>query len=335
MVGIPKAQGSDNRPLEERVQALEKLLHTHLGSAGSLPTAQVPHPIPATHVHSQYLAIADIDDTPVDGVVNAPISSNWAFDHVAAADPHTGYATDGDLTTHAGAADPHTVYLKETDFDDINFLVGTATGHTGAEIVVGTTPGGELGGTWAAPTVDATHSGSAHNLIMISGSASVAQQNATTKTSLKSGGITIPANTLGTTKKFIYELTGAVQNNGTRTLQWYIDWNGANVIDDTILLANSANYRYWTLRIEVFSTTAADATRIIASWMFSSSALPTGVAGTTFGDLDGTDVYRRTIGHASTTGTTSDRVVEVFTNWVTSAASADFYSFSHHGYYIG
>jgi hypothetical protein len=29
--------------------------------------------------------------------------------------------------------------------------------------VVGTTPGGELGGTWASPTVDATHSGSAHH----------------------------------------------------------------------------------------------------------------------------------------------------------------------------
>ena len=52
---------------------------------------------------------------------------------------------------------PHTGYLKESDFDDVDFLVGTATGHTGAEIVVGTTPGGELGGTWASPTVDATH----------------------------------------------------------------------------------------------------------------------------------------------------------------------------------
>ena len=28
--------------------------------------------------------------------------------------------------------------------------------------MVGTTPGGELGGTWVSPTVDATHSGSAH-----------------------------------------------------------------------------------------------------------------------------------------------------------------------------
>lgn len=65
--------------------------------------------------------------------------------------------------THAAAADPHTGYLKESDFDDIDFLVGTATGFTAAEIVVGTAPGGELGGTWASPTVDATHSGSAHH----------------------------------------------------------------------------------------------------------------------------------------------------------------------------
>ena len=44
-----------------------------------------------------------------------------------------------------------------------DYLVGTANGSLSAEIVVGTTPGGELGGTWASPTVDATHSGSAHH----------------------------------------------------------------------------------------------------------------------------------------------------------------------------
>ena len=43
-----------------------------------------------------------------------------------------------------------------------DYLVGTAQAGLSAEIVVGTTPGGELGGTWASPTVDATHSGSAH-----------------------------------------------------------------------------------------------------------------------------------------------------------------------------
>src|SRR3989304_468533 len=46
---------------------------------------------------------------------------------------------------------------------DADYLVGTANASLSAEIVVGTTPGGELGGTWAAPTVDATHSGSAHH----------------------------------------------------------------------------------------------------------------------------------------------------------------------------
>ena len=36
----------------------------------------------------------------------------------------------------------------------LDYLVGTATGSLSAEIAVGTTPGGELGGTWASPTID-------------------------------------------------------------------------------------------------------------------------------------------------------------------------------------
>lgn len=48
------------------------------------------------------------------------------------------------------------------DLTAVDFLVGTATGLLSGEIVAGTAPGGELGGTWASPTVDATHSGSAH-----------------------------------------------------------------------------------------------------------------------------------------------------------------------------
>jgi len=35
-----------------------------------------------------------------------------------------------------------------------DYLVGTANGSLSAEIVVGTTPGGELGGTWGSPIVD-------------------------------------------------------------------------------------------------------------------------------------------------------------------------------------
>ncbi len=44
-----------------------------------------------------------------------------------------------------------------------DYLVGTADATLTNEIIVGTSPGGELGGSWASPTVDATHSGSAHH----------------------------------------------------------------------------------------------------------------------------------------------------------------------------
>lgn len=87
-------------------------------------------------------------------------------DHVAAADPHTGYVRENDanwtdltdggqtaLHTHAGGTGAPTT---------VDYLVGTASADLSAEIVVGTSPGGELGGTWASPTVDATHSGSSH-----------------------------------------------------------------------------------------------------------------------------------------------------------------------------
>lgn len=43
-----------------------------------------------------------------------------------------------------------------------DYLIGTADPDLPNAIVVGTTPGGELGGTWPSPTVDTTHSGSSH-----------------------------------------------------------------------------------------------------------------------------------------------------------------------------
>ena len=57
---------------------------------------------------------------------------------------------------------------------DADYLVGTANGDLSGEIVVGTTPGGELGGTWAAPTVDATHSGSSHAAVQAAAEATAA-----------------------------------------------------------------------------------------------------------------------------------------------------------------
>lgn len=48
------------------------------------------------------------------------------------------------------------------DLSAIPFLVTTAQAGLSAEVVVGEAPGGELGGTWPSPTVDASHSGSTH-----------------------------------------------------------------------------------------------------------------------------------------------------------------------------
>ena len=67
-------------------------------------------------------------------------------------DSGTDYDTSWQDSAGGGGGAPTTV----------DYLVGTADATLSAEIVVGTSPGGELGGTWASPTVDATHSGSSH-----------------------------------------------------------------------------------------------------------------------------------------------------------------------------
>lgn len=48
---------------------------------------------------------------------------------------------------------------------DSTYLVATADATLSNEVVVGATPGGELGGTWAAPTVDDLHAGVAHSVM--------------------------------------------------------------------------------------------------------------------------------------------------------------------------
>jgi len=75
--------------------------------------------------HPQYVLHTEVDDVPVNGATTDPISSNWAFDHLAAADPHPGYLTAAEgaaafdplgaavavIAAHEGASDPHPQYI--------------------------------------------------------------------------------------------------------------------------------------------------------------------------------------------------------------------------------
>lgn len=100
-----------------------------------------------------------------------------AHRHAREAAPTTDWGETGDITTAAYSDAPAAGTLDEVARADhrhgmpgagagapadATYLVKTANAGLTAEEAVGETPGGELGGTWGAPTVDATHSGSAH-----------------------------------------------------------------------------------------------------------------------------------------------------------------------------
>jgi len=57
---------------------------------------------------------------------------------------------------------------------DAAYLVTTSDPDLTSEVVVGATPGGELGGTWASPTVDTTHAGSSHAAVQAAAEATAA-----------------------------------------------------------------------------------------------------------------------------------------------------------------
>jgi len=87
--------------------------------------------------------------------------------------------TDGQVLTKQSGADFDADWEDPTGGGggapvDAGYLVTTADPTLSAEVVVGATPGGELGGTWAAPTVDATHSGSSHASVQSAAEATAA-----------------------------------------------------------------------------------------------------------------------------------------------------------------
>lgn len=98
--------------------------------------------------------------------VTYPAAVQWPDDDGLAGGPAPSLHTDEDaqdvviLTTVDAGVTWGGTYDDASPLAD--YLVGAAHPGLPNAIAVGTTPGGELGGTWASPTVDATHSGSSH-----------------------------------------------------------------------------------------------------------------------------------------------------------------------------
>jgi hypothetical protein len=64
-------------------------------------TALAPGDIGAEVADGTILKEADVDDVPVDSVTTAPVSSNWAYDHANASNPHS-ITADGILPSQTG-----------------------------------------------------------------------------------------------------------------------------------------------------------------------------------------------------------------------------------------
>ena len=131
-----------------------------LGGTWASPTVDASHS-GSTHAATQAaaeataaaaLATHEADTTSVHGISDTSTLYRSGGTDVAVADGGTGASTAATARANLGAAPAAGTYL-----------VTTADSELSNEVAVGTTPGGELGGTWASPTVDATHSGSAHH----------------------------------------------------------------------------------------------------------------------------------------------------------------------------
>ncbi len=81
--------GSNNLTLTDAVSGTKTLAQLVAGSHTQNTDTDLDATFEATFVKH-----VDVDDTPVDGVTTDPVSSNWAYDHVAAADPHAGYVLE-------------------------------------------------------------------------------------------------------------------------------------------------------------------------------------------------------------------------------------------------
>ena len=114
--------------------------HNH---SGTYATAEHNHSGTYEPADATILKQADVDDTPVNGVTTAPVSSNWAFDHAALATAH-GISTFGaSLVDDANAATARTTLGLGTAATAATGDFATAAQGTLAASAL--QPGGALG----------------------------------------------------------------------------------------------------------------------------------------------------------------------------------------------
>jgi hypothetical protein len=151
------------------------------GPAGGVLAGTYPDPSFAADMATQAELDAHITDATA-----AHAGTAISFTPAGTIASTTVQAAIEEVATEAAAAGAPTT---------ADYLVGTAQGGLSAEIVVGTSPGGELGGTWPSPTVDATHSGSSHAAVQAAAEATAASALATHEADTTSiHGITDTAN---------------------------------------------------------------------------------------------------------------------------------------------
>jgi hypothetical protein len=140
----------------------------HASTIVSMQTTSVAYGIRATGAHYLDVFLYDAEHvaSPAWAVTTYDLddASNYLRGHIRWLNVLAGFGVDHVFNVNGAANMSHVEVgaLATGAPASADYLVGTAQGALSGEIVVGATPGGELGGTWGSPTVDATHSGSTH-----------------------------------------------------------------------------------------------------------------------------------------------------------------------------
>jgi hypothetical protein len=249
------------------------------------------------------LVQTDVDDTPVNGVTTAPVSSNWAYDHVAAADPHTGYMLESNIGTGAnnyvqlnGSGQlPALSAANLTNFPTLNQnTTGTAAGLTSQYIDWDASSGGNSIAN--KPTIPTASSLSVDDLITLSGVSGGAQDLGTFTGATINDNVTIKValQSLETAVEGVggghdpVTLSTDLGNNllGLSTQQLTLDDQTANYVFAGPTSGGAAAPAFRALVSADIPNNAADtsgnaATATVAANLSGTPALPNGVTATT------------------------------------------------------